>query len=399
MRILYIAYAKSNEDLATLDIYTPIKELIKRGNIIHLVSMNDGTSSYKVRGKRGGTLKVYPILPPISLSILSVLTLYFSSFHLMLKIHKIIQKTDPYLLISSGCYSLPIISFILSKMNKLKLIIIHRETNLESIYFVSRHNIIIRFFAAILMKLNHIIYKKVQYSLAISKSIELFLRNLLDLKNIITINLLCFDLNDVITLQKDRSKFAFNSEDIIILYSGSVDPVRRIDILIDAFSEIVKKYNTTRLVITGKTPYAYVISDYLKKIKEMDLLERIRFLGFLPRKDILTLMKIADIFVDPYPRKVWTPSGKIIEYMAFGKCIITTDVFSHRYFIQDGINGLLFKPNNERDLITKLDLALSNECLRKHLGQNARKTAEKLFDVKKVISEFEKFCVSVIGHR
>ena len=131
----------------------------------------------------------------------------------------------------------------------------------------------------------------------------------------------------------------------------------------------------------------------------MDLLERIRFLGFLPRKDILTLMKITDIFVDPYPRKVWTPSGKIIEYMAFGKCIITTDVFSHRYFIQDGINGLLFKPNNERDLITKLDLALSNECLRKHLGQNARKTAEKLFDVKKVISEFEKFCVSVIGHR
>jgi len=406
MNILYINCVGSREGLATLDVYTPIKELVERGNMISLISMNDGTPHYKLKYESGGIFKVYPIMPPtIPSSVaqspiprtraLFIISLYLTFFLLMLKINRIIKKNRPQLLLSSSDYSLPIISFLLSRINKTPLIMVFRETHLETIFLVWKYHIIFKLAAAFLMFFNHTIFKRIRYSVAISKGFELFLENYLGLKNVTTINLMCYELTKVPRSNKFRSvSYGLGNE--IIFYAGSLDPARRLDVLIDAFSEIAKRYVKSRLVIAGNGT-SFNLRTYAEKNCENDLRKRIDFLGLLPREEILALLPIVDVCVDPFPCEDWTASCKMVEYMAYGKCVIATDNFRNRSYVQNGINGMLFKPNDVEDLKDKLSMVLRNAELRKELGQNARRTIEKEFDVRKVVSTFEEFCLRVLS--
>jgi glycosyltransferase involved in cell wall biosynthesis len=243
----------------------------------------------------------------------------------------------------------------------------------------------------ILAKINHFFYNRVKYSVAISSSIKIFLHNYLRLRNITTINLLCIDLEEFNLDKKtnELGRLFFNTEELVILYSGSLSRLRRVDVLIDAFYEISKKYPNTRLIITGNPPSTEYIN--FNNSKDRSIIQTVSFAGFVSKKELLHLMFRSDICVDPSPVKDWGPSCKIAEYMASKKCVITTNTFTHRFFIQDGVNGLLFKPNNTKDLIDKLDLALGNPELRKKLGRYARKTIEEEYDVTKVAQSFERF--------
>lgn len=404
MNILYINCVRSKEGLATLDVYTPIRELVKRGNMVSLISMNDGTPHYKLKKESGGMFEVYPIIPPTvppsvaRSSMLFIVLSYLAFFPLILKINRIIRKSRPQLLLSSSDYSLPIASFLLSKANKIPLIMVFRETHLETISLVWKYHVVFKLAAAFLMSLNHTIFKRVRYLVAISEGFETFLKGYLGLKNVTTINLMCYNLDELTKVPRSdklrSSSYTLGDENIF--YAGSLDPARRLDVLIDAFSEIAKRYAKARLIIAGNGT-SFKLSTYLKKEWEDDLRKRIDFLGFLPREEILALLPLVDVCVDPFPCEDWTPSTKMVEYMAYGKCVVAAQNFRNRLYVQNGINGLLFEPNDVGDLIDKLNIVLGDAKLRKELGQNARRTVERKFDVRKVVSTFEEFCLKVLG--
>jgi glycosyltransferase involved in cell wall biosynthesis len=102
-------------------------------------------------------------------------------------------------------------------------------------------------------------------------------------------------------------------------------------------------------------------------------------------------MLSSSICIDPSSTNSWNPSGKIAEYMTCGKCVITTNTYTHRFFIEDDINGLLFEANNVDDLIKKMDLSLGDSKYREKLGNQARATSEERFDVKQIAPIFEVF--------
>lgn len=408
MNVLYVSYVKSREGRGTLDVFVPFREMARRGNRIILVSINDGTKHYELKFQKGGTLEVYPIIPltfrPLRSQLLLVILTYLCSPLLLSKLIRIIDKNQSQLLLSSSDYSLPMISFLVSRLRKVPLVLIHRETHLESFYFFSDHSFLIKYAALILTKINHFFYGRVKTcSVAISKSIEVFLCNHLGLRNITTINLLCVDLQEFNSVKQSMRahsvlrKILPYAKELVVLYSGSLSRLRRIDILIDAFFKISKKYTDVRLVITGNLPPHEKM--HLTKNQNKNLIEKVSFTGFLPRRDLLYLMFRSDVCVDPSPVKSWNPSGKIAEYMASEKCVITTDTFTHRFFIRNGVNGLFFKPNDVKGLVDRLDLALENPELRKKLGREARENVEREYDAKTVAQIFEQFLEGVrAGH-
>jgi N,N'-diacetylbacillosaminyl-diphospho-undecaprenol alpha-1,3-N-acetylgalactosaminyltransferase len=48
--------------------------------------------------------------------------------------------------------------------------------------------------------------------------------------------------------------------------------------------------------------------------------------------------------------------------------------------ISNGFNGFLFRTGSSPDLAAKMNMLLSDETLRKSLGQNSRRIAEKAYD-------------------
>ena len=68
----------------------------------------------------------------------------------------------------------------------------------------------------------------------------------------------------------------------------------------------------------------------------------------------------------------------VLEGMARGRCVIASNVGGIPEYIQNGLNGLLFEPNDCDKLAEQLVLALTDDSLRLKLGQNALDITKKM---------------------
>jgi glycosyltransferase involved in cell wall biosynthesis len=77
----------------------------------------------------------------------------------------------------------------------------------------------------------------------------------------------------------------------------------------------------------------------------------------------------------------------LIEAMAIGRPIVTTDVPGCRECVEDGYNGYLVDPQNAEDLALKLELLLLDEAKRSQFGINSRKKMLAEFSLNKVLKD------------
>jgi len=88
----------------------------------------------------------------------------------------------------------------------------------------------------------------------------------------------------------------------IILNIGRLDPRKRIDVLIKAFSKICRKYDDVFLLIGG-------IGEDKKRLKklveDLNLKNKVIFLGYIPEEDLFDYYSACDVFAFPS----WTTSG------------------------------------------------------------------------------------------
>jgi len=104
----------------------------------------------------------------------------------------------------------------------------------------------------------------------------------------------------------------------IILNIGRLDPRKRIDVLIKAFSKICRKYDDVFLLIGG-------VGEDEKKLKklakDLNVEDRVIFLGYIPEKDLFDYYSACDVFAFPS----WTTSGITpYEALAVGKKVVWT---------------------------------------------------------------------------
>lgn len=106
----------------------------------------------------------------------------------------------------------------------------------------------------------------------------------------------------------------------------------------------------------------------------------IDYLGVL--SDIRPAMVNASVYVLPSYRE-GTPRS-VLEAMAMGRPIITTDVPGCRETVKHGDNGLLVPPRDASALAEAMRTLAATASLRATMGQKSRKYAEEKFDVCRV---------------
>lgn len=104
----------------------------------------------------------------------------------------------------------------------------------------------------------------------------------------------------------------------IILSIGRLDPRKRIDLLIRAFAKISPNYKDLYLLIGGTGEE----EESLKRLaQELGVMNRVRFLGFIPDSELFDYYAICDVFAFPS----WTTSGITpYEALAMGKKVVWT---------------------------------------------------------------------------
>jgi glycosyltransferase involved in cell wall biosynthesis len=169
-----------------------------------------------------------------------------------------------------------------------------------------------------------------------------------------------------------------------ILFSGRIDYMKGIDVLVKAAREITKQIKDISFVITGPD-FGYK-KELLKMIKEYKLEKYFKFLGSVPRKDLIELYKQCSLFA--FPSRYEAFGIVAAEAMAAKKAVVATNYSAIPNVVCDKETGLLFEKDNAKDLAEKVLLLLKDEKLSIQMGEsgynrvkqnyNWDKNAEKL---------------------
>ncbi len=106
----------------------------------------------------------------------------------------------------------------------------------------------------------------------------------------------------------------------------------------------------------------------------------VEFLGSL--KDVRTAIAESSVYVLPSYRE-GTPRT-VLEAMAMGRAIITTDVPGCRETVVDGHNGYLVPPRDSKALSEAMGRVLDDPSLAHEMGRRIREMSVEKYDVEKV---------------
>jgi N,N'-diacetylbacillosaminyl-diphospho-undecaprenol alpha-1,3-N-acetylgalactosaminyltransferase len=109
----------------------------------------------------------------------------------------------------------------------------------------------------------------------------------------------------------------------------------------------------------------------------------LHFIG--KRDDIREILCATDIFALPSYRE-GTPRT-VLEAMAMGKPVITTDAPGCRQTVADGVNGFLVPPRDSRALAEAIGKLMGDAALRERMGREGRRMAVEIFSNDVVIRQ------------
>ena len=175
---------------------------------------------------------------------------------------------------------------------------------------------------------------------------------------------------------------AFPSDETIdFTYVGRLMKEKGFELYAKAAEVIKAEYPQTRFHVCGPDEDNY--KDLVKELSDKGVLV---YEGYVD--DMKEVYKRVQCTIHPsyYPEGM---SNVLLESLACGRPIITTDRPGCGEIVDDGINGFVVKQNDLIDLIEKIKkyLSLSNEE-RKQLGLNGRKKVEQEFDRNIVIGKY-----------
>ncbi len=184
-------------------------------------------------------------------------------------------------------------------------------------------------------------------------------------------------------------EFQKRSDEIYILFVGRLIDGKGLPDLLDAFARLSEP--KTKLLIVGDGPQK---ENLFQQARNLNIAEKISFLGYRDHSDAISILKRADIFVNPsYTEGLPTT---IIEAALCKKAIIATNVGGTNEIIKDGRSGYLIAPKDKEALKNKLDELIRNKSRRDNFGLAAYEDNLKKFNWKKSVSEIIKILNSVI---
>lgn len=161
--------------------------------------------------------------------------------------------------------------------------------------------------------------------------------------------------------------------------------------LIESFINLKQNMKVNLLIIgwsDSENPSA-VKPSYLTELT--DKYDCIKFLG--KRSDINDLLALSDVSILPTYYREGTPRF-LLESMAMGKPIITTDMPGCSHLIPNRKNGILIKPKNVKAIENSIKEILTKDTLA--MGNESYKLYQEKFSEKVVYSSIQKLYKSIL---
>lgn len=192
------------------------------------------------------------------------------------------------------------------------------------------------------------------------------------------------DLFRPIDPQEARRKLGLPDERRMFLFVGRIDPVKGLNVLLEAMCELTRRVkpcqarDLTLAVIGGDyESHLEALTSDLKCLKdirrELGLEDLVLFIGSRAQEDLPYYYSAAVACVMP---SLYESFGMVaLEAMACGTPVIASRVGGLTFTVRDGETGFLVPERDPKALAEKLELVLTDECLRRRLSRRARQVA------------------------
>ena len=173
------------------------------------------------------------------------------------------------------------------------------------------------------------------------------------------------------------SRYGLPDKTPLILYVGGISPHKNLERLLRAAKRLTQPWH---LVLVGDCSNDSFFSSYqevLELSRDLDLVERVTFTGYVPDTDLVLFYNLATLLVLPSLGEGF--GLPVVEAMACGLSVAASNRGSLPEVI--GEAGLLFDPCSEEEIAGAMARLLGDESLRREISGKARERA-KLFSWK-----------------
>ncbi len=184
--------------------------------------------------------------------------------------------------------------------------------------------------------------------------------------------------------RNQRRDWGFSDEDVVIGVTSQLIPIKGVDRLIRVFARLLATQPNCRLVITGEgreRPNLEMLANRL------NVSAQTVFTGYsanpLHTAGAYDIAVCASQF-EGFPNTV-------VEYMAAGRPVVTTDAGGVPEMITHQVNGLLVPCDDEDKLFESVLELVQNPEMRKTLQRNARQTIREKFSEDIMLDKLEAF--------
>lgn len=257
-------------------------------------------------------------------------------------------------------WALPAFLAILSKsFHKKKIVLTERSS-----FLISTNNLFLKPFLSFT-------YKNVDRLIVISKNSK----NILQKKYKLGPTIIPNGLNKpkINTARSTiRKSMGIKPNEKVIIYVGRVDNIKGFNYLFNAFLEVHKKFNDSKLIIIGS---GNDLDLYKNNVNKLSLGNSAIFKGSIDHKSVFKYLLASDIFI--FPSLNETGGNALLEALSCGLPVITTKVGWAEDVVIEGHNGYFIEKKNVESINEKLTKILTNPALLKKFSKNSLKIANK----------------------
>lgn len=161
-----------------------------------------------------------------------------------------------------------------------------------------------------------------------------------------------------------RDELHFNDEHVVIGFAGRIEPLKGVDVLLDALIPLIQDNPRYRAVFLGD---GSMLAMLRKRANQAGIADAVRFLGFRP--DVAEVLNAIDIGCMPSRLE---PFGLVaLEMMSMKIPLICSRVDGLGEITEDDVNALILEQISPGEITSKI-LALTHDIqLRQRLVENA----------------------------
>lgn len=162
---------------------------------------------------------------------------------------------------------------------------------------------------------------------------------------------------------------------------------------VQTLQELSQTHPDAALTMVGPDKGDGAKADLLENISLMGLQDSVTISGAVTKADVPNIMSQADIFINT--TNVDNTPISVIEAMACGLCIVSTNVGGIPYLLEHEHDALLVPPNDPQAMADAVRRILTEPGLAERLSRNARSKAEQ-FDWSVILPQWEALLLDVI---